>query len=78
MGNAAREPIVIIQNELHEATSIKAATLSGSERVATNSARRTIVKPAIRELATLFHLFFKVHCEIGMHRIWSDEIELQL
>ena len=35
MGNAARQPIVIIQNELHEATSIKAATLSGSERVAT-------------------------------------------
>lgn len=38
MGNAAREPVVIIQSELHEATTIKAAMLSGSERVVTHSA----------------------------------------
>lgn len=35
VGNSARQPILIFLNELHEATSIKAATLSGSERTAT-------------------------------------------
>lgn len=56
MGNAVKEPINIkyfIQQEaaaINAITSIKAATLSGSERIVTHSARRTIVRSAIQRV----------------------------